>query len=130
MLLWLGRSPDRRGDDHLRVFSRHDQQMTIQIGSLAGRYTVSVRQPDRPEEHTHGVQAADVMLRQTILEHELIANVGSLEFRRAIDDPVPPDSVDSVAPVSIRIRGFRVVRLTTSVTRYARYDAMPPGGVA
>jgi hypothetical protein len=79
------------------VFSRDDQQTTIQIVGVAGRYTVSVRQPDRPEEHTTVLSATEAMLRQAILEHELIANGWQLlEFRRAIDDTVsPPGRVGS-----------------------------------
>jgi hypothetical protein len=73
------------------VFSRDDQQTTIQIVCVAGRYTVSVRQPDRPEEYTTVSDAADAMLRQAVLEHELIANGWQLlEFRRAIDGTVCP----------------------------------------
>jgi hypothetical protein len=65
------------------VFSRDDQQTTIEIVSADQRYTLSVHQPNTPEQHTRVATLMEAMLRQALLEHELMTSGWHLaEFRR------------------------------------------------
>jgi hypothetical protein len=82
--LFSGRTPpDIRGMTVCWVFSRDDQQTTLKIVSADQRYTISVHQPNSPEQHTTVANLRDAILREALLEHDLIASGWHLaDFRR------------------------------------------------
>ena len=65
------------------VFSRDDQQTTLEIVSADQHYTISVHQPNSPEQHTTVATLMEAMLREALLEQDLIARGWHLaDFRR------------------------------------------------